>query len=387
MATNLNVLKCNYEQAYEILQHCINLKMALLMHGAPGIGKSSLPSDFIKSINKKLKKKLSVAEYKKQKWRVMDIRLAQYPPEDMAGIPVPVEITVNGKKQWVTLRSLPDYLPKDGNGILFLDEINQANPAVLAAVFQLILDRKMTNSYELPEGWSIVAACNDFKHNSDVTEFNAPINDRFIHIELQADTKCWLNWAKKAGLNEKVVKFINANKDYLCEEQSMVDNIVFASPRSWEKVSKFEDLYDEGSITLALLTTVLSGIVGIDYVTHYLNYTRQFREEDDSYDFDVQPYKDSLLAPYSQEEYFEISISSDLNFARYKQVWDDLDLEDEEESRAVYHLTKFYYNRVSSNPENILKVWDTLFELEKGETSNASYIQENFERAWKIVYP
>lgn len=55
----------------------------------------------------------------------------------------------------------PSFLPKksDKPGILFLDEINAAPPLVQAALYQLILDRRV-GEYELPEGWRIIAAGN-----------------------------------------------------------------------------------------------------------------------------------------------------------------------------------------------------------------------------------
>lgn len=385
MATNLNVLKCNYNEVKEIVINCLDLKQAVLIHGAPGIGKSALPVDICKDKNKVLKKRLSLAEYKKQKWKVVDIRLAQFPPEDMAGIPVPVEVTKEGKKHWVTLRSLPDFLPTSGNGILFLDEINQANNAVLAAVFQLILDRKMA-SYTLPEGWSIVAACNDFKYNSDVTEFNSPINDRFIHLEMILDASQWLNWAKDNDINDKVRKFIKKNPSLLCDEENMNDNIVFSSPRSWVKVSDWQNLQDEGKISLELLTTVVSGIVGLEIGSQYMNINN-------NYEFDFEAYVKLLKSP-KDESLGAILHQSGLGNTNGYTLLDNcmttyLDYsakDDDEDSTMFYNISRIAFN-VNSNKEFLITVWARLYEQTEDQfTSYVKNVKDDYPDAWENIF-
>ena len=117
------------KQAITALQHCISIKRPVMIWGAPGIGKS----DIVKKIGDE------------QSREVIDIRLPLWEPTDIKGIPF-----YNSKSnamEWAP----PIELPSDpkSKAILFLDEINAAPPAVQAAAYQLILNRKV-GAYTLP---------------------------------------------------------------------------------------------------------------------------------------------------------------------------------------------------------------------------------------------
>ena len=115
----------------------VQKKKPFFIHGAPGIGKSS--------IVKQIANEKSVG--------FIDLRLALMDPTDLKGIPF------YDKDSHTALWAPPAFLPKDGEGILFLDELNAAPPSVQASAYQLILDRQV-GEYILPDGWAIVAAGN-----------------------------------------------------------------------------------------------------------------------------------------------------------------------------------------------------------------------------------
>ena len=83
-----------------------NIQNSLMIWGAPGIGKSSVVSKIAKQNN----------------IGFIDLRLSQLAPTDLRGIPVPKD----GISYWFP----PEFLPTEGKGILFLDEIHMAPPAV-----------------------------------------------------------------------------------------------------------------------------------------------------------------------------------------------------------------------------------------------------------------
>ena len=116
-----------------IINH--NIQSSLMIWGAPGIGKSSVVDTVAKKNNLDL----------------IDLRISQLAPTDLRGIPVPADNVAC----WYP----PEFLPKDGKGILFLDEINMAPPAVQGIAQQLILDRKV-GSYKVPDGWFFWSAGN-----------------------------------------------------------------------------------------------------------------------------------------------------------------------------------------------------------------------------------
>ena len=98
---------------------------AAMIWGPPGIGKSAIVA----------------AVASAHQLRFVDVRLSQLAPTDLRGLPVPKD----GVSTWFP----PEFLPQDGVGILFLDELTMAPPTMQGVAQQLILDRRV-GSYELP---------------------------------------------------------------------------------------------------------------------------------------------------------------------------------------------------------------------------------------------
>lgn len=119
------------------LEALVAQKVPTFLWGAPGIGKSSIVKQ--------------IAQQKDVGF--IDLRLALMDPTDLKGIPF------YDKESHTALWAPPAFLPREGEGILFLDELNSAAPAVQSSAYQLILDRRV-GEYVLPDGWAIVAAGN-----------------------------------------------------------------------------------------------------------------------------------------------------------------------------------------------------------------------------------
>ena len=119
-------------------------KRPLFLWGPPGIGKS----DIMQQITDDLEKAF-----------LIDIRLSLWDPTDVKGMPY-YAVNDNTMK-WAPPVELPvEALAKKYKTIvLFLDEMNSAAPAVQAAAYQLILNRRV-GTYKLPDNVVIVAAGN-----------------------------------------------------------------------------------------------------------------------------------------------------------------------------------------------------------------------------------
>ena len=110
----------------------------------------------------------------------------------------------------------PAELPTDpkSNAIVFLDELNSAAPAVQAAAYQLILNRRV-GQYHLPEGVSIVAAGNRESDKGVTYRMPAPLANRFVHVELRVDFEDWLQWATNQHIHADVVGYCTFAKQDL----------------------------------------------------------------------------------------------------------------------------------------------------------------------------
>lgn len=151
-----------------VLENLLDQPWAAFIWGAPGIGKSSIVRQ--------------IAE--RRRMPLIDIRASLLDPTDLRGIP----IIQDGTAVWCP----PSFLPKksDKPGILFLDEINAAPPLVQAALYQLILDRRV-GEYELPEGWRIIAAGNRREDKAVTFRLSSALANRFIHLNLEVDPDDW----------------------------------------------------------------------------------------------------------------------------------------------------------------------------------------------------
>jgi MoxR-like ATPase len=195
-----------------------------MLWGPPGVGKSQM-----------------VAQVAiKHGAPVIDIRLSQMEPSDLRGIPFRVEDRV----EWAVPAMLPNAERHGKQGILFLDEINSAPPAVSAAAYQLILDRRL-GDYRVPDHWAIFAAGNRQGDRGVTYAMPAPLANRFSHFEVETHLDDWVAWAYASGIDERVIAFLRFRPELLFDFDPAHNPMAFPSPRSWEfahrGLRKFED--------------------------------------------------------------------------------------------------------------------------------------------------
>jgi hypothetical protein len=142
--------------------------------------------------------------------------------------------------------------------VLFLDEMNSAAPAVQAAAYQLVLNRRV-GTYVLPKNVVIVAAGNRETDKGVTYRMPAPLANRFVHLELRVDFDSWHTWAVDHRINKDVVGFISFAKQSLFDFDPRSPSRSFATPRSWTFVSELLD--DEGDSD-STLTDLVAGSVG-----------------------------------------------------------------------------------------------------------------------------
>jgi len=188
----------------------------VMLWGPPGVGKSQI-----------------VAQIgARHQAPVIDIRLSQMEPSDLRGIPFRVAELV----QWAVPAVLPDAQRHGQRGVLFLDEITSAPPAVSAAAYQLILDRRL-GDYRIPDGWAIFAAGNRQGDRGVTYAMPAPLANRFSHFEVSVNLDDWAHWAYASGIDERLIAFLRFKPELLFAfdaARTLAGEMAFPSPRSWE---------------------------------------------------------------------------------------------------------------------------------------------------------
>ena len=159
----------------------------------------------------------------------------------------------------------PYWWPVDGQPIvLFLDELNRARPEILQSIHELALNKTLAGK-RLPEGSVVVSAVNE-GDEYQLTDLDPALVSRFNLYEFAPTVEDWLLWASAAGIDERVMTFIQKNSHFLdgdgtADEEWLAHAGLVKAPdrRAWERVSQFLEpipRLDE------LHVKIISGIVG-----------------------------------------------------------------------------------------------------------------------------
>ncbi len=218
------------------------LRHAILGLGAPGVGKSQL----IRQIGKKY-------DYK-----VIDIRLAQMSEVEIGGLIYPNQERT--KTVWLSPDILPDEKRDGPRTILLLDEITSCPKRTQVAAYQLILDRRI-GQYHLPEGTLVVALGNREDDDGVYIRLAGPLADRFEIHYIDVDFECWKNdYAVPFGVHPWVVEYLTSKPQALHNQAEAGDSMVFATPRSWDRVSQI--LKTDDNVRKTVIANKIIGNVG-----------------------------------------------------------------------------------------------------------------------------
>lgn len=235
-------------QLYTDLMHAVRIKEPYMIWGPPGGGKSSLVQQVSDALN------MSMA----------DVRALLLDPVDLRGLP--------SVSKGVTSWNIPSFLPTEGDGVLFLDELPAAPPMTQAALYQLVLDRRI-GDYFLPEGWAIVAAGNREEDGAVSHRMPSALRDRFIHGELVSDISDWSEWALPNQIEPVVIAFLRSRPELL--HRFNKKDRSNPTPRSWARVSR---ILASGTGNQASEHRLIMGTVGEGAATEFSAYLRLFRD-------------------------------------------------------------------------------------------------------------
>jgi hypothetical protein len=199
------------------LKALIPTKQPVYLWGPPGVGKSSIVKQATDGLELEM----------------LDIRAVLLDPVDLRGLPRIHGENGDGTAEWCP----PKFLPRQGKGVVFLDELAQAPPLVQAACLQLTLDRRV-GEYELPPDWTIVAASNRAEDRAGAHRLISPLLNRFIHLDLEVSHDDWHAWAITAGIAPEVRAFLRFKPALLHAFDPSAGARAFPTPRSWEFVAR-----------------------------------------------------------------------------------------------------------------------------------------------------
>jgi hypothetical protein len=246
-------------------------RVPVLLWGAPGIGKSSTIEGLATSEGLPLE----------------TVVAALRDPSDFAGLPI---VTDNG----VTMEP-PAWARRlaesENGGILFLDEISTAPPAVQAALLRVILEG-VVGDLRLPTNVRLIAAANPPELAADGWDLSAPVANRFLHIDYAPTLDGWLDGmisgfrtptpgrvfepsAERTALaRSQVAEFIRSHP-LLADRTPGTDAAsgrAWPSRRTWTMAADVLALLDPTDTDAALLA--VSGLVGTGPATEFMAWRR-----------------------------------------------------------------------------------------------------------------
>nr|MBP3280922.1 AAA family ATPase [Treponema sp.] len=220
----------------------------ILLAGKHGIGKSQILTNF----------------YESKGMKVVPLFLGQMSdPGDLIGLLNKNEST--GKTDFMP----PYWFPTDGKPIvLFLDELNRARPEILQTIMDLALNKTLAGK-KLPEGSRIISAVNT-GDEYQLTDLDPALVSRFNVFEFLPSVPEWLLWAEKNGIDNRIVRFISENPDYLDGTTLRREDMgLEKSPdrRGWERLS--EIIKNAPNAGGDIYKKISAGIIGMQAATKF----------------------------------------------------------------------------------------------------------------------
>ncbi|WP_435819985.1 AAA family ATPase [Micromonospora purpureochromogenes] len=249
----------------EALTLAVAADLPVLLWGEPGIGKTAALTQLAASLDLPL----------------TTVIASVHEPSDFSGLPV---VGDDPAVQGVPMAP-PDWavrLVRAGRGLLFLDELSTAPPAVQAALLRLVLERRI-GALRLPPGVRIVAAANPRSSAADGWELSPPLANRFVHLQWTHDHEVVVRglggtWPRAAlprldprRLSAAVAFARRAVCGLLSARPTLVHRLPttegrrggpWPSPRSWEMTLRLIAFATAAGTSRDVLSMLVRGAVG-----------------------------------------------------------------------------------------------------------------------------
>ncbi|MGY0500248.1 AAA family ATPase [Nocardia sp. FBN12] len=249
----------------EALTLAVAADLPVLLWGEPGIGKTAALTQLAESLDLPL----------------TTVIASVHEPSDFSGLPIIGDDPAN---QGVPMAP-PDWavrLVRAGRGLLFLDELSTAPPAVQAALLRVVLERRV-GALELPPGVRIVAAANPRSSAADGWELSPPLANRFVHLQWTHEhdvvvrglggtwPRATLPQLASESFSEAVAFARRAVCTLLAARPKLVHQIPttetrrggpWPSPRSWEMTLRLISFATAADASRDVLSQLIRGTVG-----------------------------------------------------------------------------------------------------------------------------
>jgi hypothetical protein len=265
----------------------------VLLWGGPGTGKSSVVTSLASSLGVGCETVIA---------SIRD-------PSDFGGLPV---IRDNGvdlvPPRWA------QRLAVAGGGVLFLDEISTAPPAVQAALLRVVLERTV-GDLVLPADVRIIAAANPPEQAADGWDLAGPLANRFCHLDWDVSASVWaegfLGGFRPPTIPQVYATTLHATRlqirselsAYLATRPGSLSNPptdgalagrAWPSPRSWTMAAELLAISEASTATSEVSALLLAGCVGPGAAVAFMGWRAELHLPDPE---EALRYPDGFVVP------------------------------------------------------------------------------------------
>lgn len=243
---------------------------------SPGLGKSDTVRQYAEAKAKELKLKFfeGPEAYDENKFGFIDLRLATIDSIDLGGLPI-----IDRETESTQFTRSP-YIPAEGRGVLFLDELPQAKPANQAALSQLILDKRV-GTHSLGDGWEIVTAGNRAKDRAATHKMPTHIANRLTHLEMDFDIDAFAEFMHTTKIHDIAISFAKFRPALF--DKFNPDLEVNCTPRSFIASSHFIDAPYDVSYPL------MAGTIGEGPTAEFVGFINIYKNLPEFSEFVAKP--------------------------------------------------------------------------------------------------
>src|SRR5262245_55391883 len=247
--------------AVEALGVAVAAGVPVLLWGAPGTGKTSAIRAMAQAMG--LPCETVIASIRE--------------PSDFAGLPIVV-----GEEVRFAPPAWARRLAEAGRGLLFLDELSTAPPAVQAALLRVVLERTV-GDLALPAEVAVVAAANPPEQAADGWDLAPPLANRFCHLDWFLEAREWADGMvggfptpeitaipedalerQLASLRGSIGAFLSTRPGLLfappADEASA--GRAWPSPRSWDMAGRLIAAANVAGASAEVVASLVTGAVG-----------------------------------------------------------------------------------------------------------------------------
>lgn len=264
-----------------ILEHAHRNKIAVELRSAPGVGKTSITTQFGKIMAEKTGKPFAVC---------VRHAIVEDPIESGGVLHICDHPTIEGES--IAKRTRPSFFPQDyefpegipDQGIIVLDESGQCDDDQRKAQAKLVDEGRLGNHDLADFGhWSIVLTSNRTVDKSGVGKPLAFETNRkmIIDIEYNVDSHC--QWMNDNGISHKLSSFARSHAAVVCSPTVPDHDDPFCTPRSYVRASlmlqsmgvvDMTNLGESPSMIAKLAGEAVMGLIGEGAAARLMGYLR-----------------------------------------------------------------------------------------------------------------